>query len=114
MSKRPTMASLKAEVWAELKRGEDIYEADIRAKEGPVYGVCQEDVTVVINPVPSIVDSVVHEILHRIHPRMSEKNVCNLATKISRNMSGAEQARWVKKYRAVVRRRRVPVRLDAA
>jgi hypothetical protein len=114
VSKRHTLASLKAEVWAELKRGEDIYEADIRAKEGPVYGVCLGDVTVVINPAPSIVDSVIHEILHRIHPRMTEKNVCALATKIVRNMSGAEQARWMKKYKAVVRRRRIPVRLDAA
>jgi hypothetical protein len=109
--KRPTLASLKAEVWAELKRGEAIYEADIRAKEGPVYGLCEGDDTVIVNPVPSIVDSTVHEILHRIHPRMSEQTVTDIATRISRGMTGAEQARWVRKYRAVVRRRRVPIRL---
>jgi hypothetical protein len=112
--KRPTLASLKAEAWAELKHGEDIYEADIRDKAGPVYGLCDGDDTVIVNPAPSIVDSLVHEILHRLHPRMSEKKVTEVATRISRSMTGAEQARWVKQYKAVVRRRRAPIRLDAA
>lgn len=110
---RPTLASLKAEVWAELRRGEDIIEATLETATTPIYGLC-EGRTVYINPTPSIVDSVLHELLHRCHPRMSERRVAQLATCIMVRMSRGELRKWAKQYKAVAKKRRKPFDVDAA
>ena len=120
--KRPTLADLKAEVWSELKRGESIIESELH-ESGPgrcqwkYYGLCVDDQKgnrVYVNPQPSIIETVVHELIHRNHPRMSERTVNRKAMSILRQMSHAEIRRWVKRYKAVAVRRRKPTHVDAA
>jgi hypothetical protein len=111
---RPTLDSLKADVWAELKRGDDIIEAELQAKGGQFYGLCVNSKKVYINPTPSIIDTVLHELIHRTHPKMSERAVANKAYAIMRRMGAAEMRQWVRQYKAVARKRRTPLNVDAA
>ena len=119
MSRKPRhskkLAALKAEIWAELKRGEDIVETELHTHEEPgkYYGLCVNDQTVYVNPQPSIVESVLHELLHRAHPKMSEETVTLTAVKILTRMTNAEVRKWAKQYKAVARKRRTPLKVDS-
>ena len=112
--RRPTLASLKAEVWAELKRGQNIYEAEvltIRARN-KIRGLCVDDEAVYVNPKPDVVEVLLHELLHRTHPRMAEETVSEKALRIMVGMTDEEIRRWVQQYRAVVRKKTAPVHLE--
>ncbi len=118
MKRKPTLASLKAEAWKELKRGEDINETELIADgngKGHLkwYGLCLNDKHVHVNTTVMTVEVALHEILHRLHPRMSEQNVNNRTIRIMRRMSNADVRRWARTYKAVVKRRRTPLDVDA-
>ena len=112
--KRPTLSDLKAEAWAELKRGRDIYEAEVLTSQhrAKIRGLCVDDHAVYVNPSPDIVEVVLHEILHRLHPRMAEETVAATALRIMVSMSDAEIRQWIKQYRAVARKKKDPVHLE--
>jgi hypothetical protein len=77
------------------------------------YGLCVNDDVVYINPQPSIVETVVHELIHRRHPRMTEKSVTAMALTIIHRMSPAEVRKWSRQYKSVAKRRRKPLDVDA-
>lgn len=51
------------------------------------YGLWEEGDTITINPIPSTVDTVVHEILHAIYPTYSERTILSLTRKLMRQLS---------------------------
>lgn len=91
---------LKAEVWAELKAGKGVCEAYLSDASGKTYvhGVCLPDGTVYVNPVPSTVDSAVHELIHRLRPRYGEKRVRAETRRLMRSLTDAEMQRWFRQY----------------
>lgn len=54
------------------------------------HGVTLDGGDISINPIPSLVDTAVHECLHRLHPTWSERTVQARTTKLMRRMSNAE------------------------
>lgn len=115
MRRAPVLDALKAEVWAELRRGENIVETELHSHErNKYYGLCVNDRNIYVNPYPSIVETVVHETLHRQHPRWSEARVNTTAIRILNRMSNREVQRWVKQYKSVARKRRTPLDVELA
>lgn len=43
-----------------------------------------------INPIPHIVDSIVHECLHELFPKYSERAICSLTGKLMKQISAEE------------------------
>uniref|UniRef100_A0A6M3J6X0 Uncharacterized protein n=1 Tax=viral metagenome TaxID=1070528 RepID=A0A6M3J6X0_9ZZZZ len=62
--------------------------------------------TITVNPVPATVDTVIHEILHRLNPEWKEPYVRNRTTYIMRRMSDGEIRAFYDEYRAAVTRQR--------
>jgi len=78
-------------------------EAYIHAEDSFIDG-CTDGETITINPVPAAVETILHELIHCLHPRWSEAYVTRRAQSTLAHM-GDEQAR--KLYRAYQRRKRV-------
>lgn len=54
------------------------------------HGVTLDDGSIAISPIPSTVDTAVHEILHRLFPRWSERTVLAKTTYLLKRMTDAE------------------------
>jgi hypothetical protein len=67
-----------------------------------VYGQYLSNGTVEINPVPAIVDTVIHECIHALHPDWSESSVKRMTTRLFHRLS-EEELRTI--YRVYARRR---------
>jgi hypothetical protein len=101
---------LLGRVWAELGSGR-ITEAFLPSDkrhfvEGYISG---QHITV--NPAPSVVDSAIHEILHRLQPAWSESYVRRTTTLILRRMTDEEVAAFYAEFQKRARKRKRPVRL---
>ena len=56
-----------------------------------VYGYWDEGTnSLVVNPVPHIVDTLIHELLHKLHPDYSEQTVRSMTGKLMKQLSDAE------------------------
>jgi hypothetical protein len=102
----PELIALRSEVWRELCDGQDIYEAYLEDSEGRlrVYGMTESGHDIYINPAPHILDCLLHEILHRLHPKWGERRVLLTASRMLATMDDAEVRKWHRKYEKVVRR----------
>lgn len=69
-----------------------------------VYGYTYADGHIEVNAVQSIVDTVVHELLHSMFPDYSEGTVKRLTTQILRRMTDEEILAFYAAYRARVGR----------
>ncbi len=109
----PAALELKAQIWAELRQGRQISEAYINGDTASerVYGLSEAQ-RVVVNPAPHVLDTLVHELLHRIHPRWGERRVVHEARRIVITMTDAEQRRWYRQYERVRRIQRKPIESD--
>jgi hypothetical protein len=103
------MKHLLQELESEFKRG-GIVEASIRSKDWHVSGLCESD-RVIINPAPDVVDTLMHELLHRRYPRWGEKRVSQTAHRLVSRMSPDDVSRWYRRYQRVAKKRR-PVEAD--
>jgi hypothetical protein len=100
---------LKAEVWAELKAGQRIREAYLSHDTEHLDGLCEGGL-VTVNPVPSVVETCAHEILHRIRPRWGERRVYREARKLLASMGDTEVRKWYRTFqRVAVKRQTVKV-----
>lgn len=83
---------------AEFRKG-GIHEASIRAKGWHVDGLCDHDKgAVYVNPAPSVVETVLHEVLHRRYPRWGEKRVDATAKKLLRSMNSRQVQWWYRQF----------------
>lgn len=96
------------EVWEELQKG-SITEADLRDPTCHLDGLCDYNTQrVYVNPQPSVVETLLHELIHRRHRRWSERRVDFEAKRLLSMMTHAEVAKWYRKYQAVARKRKSP------
>lgn len=97
------------DLWDELKRGR-VWECSLRAATWQPDGV-QDGQNIYIDPRPAILESLVHELLHRRKPRLGERRVSILARNLVVQMDEKTKARWWRAYQRIKRKGR-PVEID--
>src|SRR5690349_19079070 len=111
---RPKVSSLIAAITEEMGKGQ-IFEAPIVGSKDHVEGLCNwESGDITVNPAPSVVDTLIHELLHRRFPKWSEERVRVETWRIIRTLSAADVQALPTKYKRIAKRRRKPVRLRNA
>ena len=95
-----------AEVAVEFSKGR-IYEATLVDPTHHLEGLCDhQSQAVVINPQVSVVDSLIHELLHRRYPDWSEARVRRETKRLMGRLSSHDVAVWYRRYRRAVKKRR--------
>lgn len=89
----------------ELRRGR-VYECSLRDPRWHLDGLRQGE-DIFIDPRPAVIETVLHELLHRRHPRWGERTVTRTARRLLGAMSEAQKAAWWKAYRRIKRTRGV-------
>jgi hypothetical protein len=84
--KRPL---LLLRVLAELGAGQ-IREAFIPSEKHFFVDGETEGRAITINPVPEVVDTIIHELLHRLYPRWSERYIKNRTSYLMKRMTDEE------------------------
>ena len=87
------------DLYDELQRGQ-IYECTLRNSAWRLDGL-QHGQAIYIDPRPAILETLVHELLHRRKPRWSERRVTREARLMLSRMDEAEIATWWRRYRKV-------------
>lgn len=98
---------LMVRVYAELGAGR-LTEGYVHAKQEFVHGYI-EDGVITVNPAPAVVDTCIHEILHRLFPEWSESYVTNRTTYLLRRMTDAEIQTFYEEFKRRARKRKKPV-----
>lgn len=63
-----------------------------------VYGYTFGDGRIEVNPIPSVLDTLIHELLHSLHPEYSEATVRRLTGRVMRAMSDGEMLAFYDAY----------------
>lgn len=104
---------LMVRVWTELGAGK-ITEAFIADKGLMTDGYIDDGSKhITVNPVHQTVDTVIHELLHRLHPSWKESYVRRTTTYLRRRMTDAETIAFYQEYQARSRKRRKPLVVEA-
>lgn len=94
------------EIEEEFARGK-IYEATLVDPIRHVEGLCDHATqTITINPKVSIVDSLIHELLHRRYPTWTEQRVRKETARLLGALTSEDLQAWYLKYRRAVKKRR--------
>lgn len=88
----------------ELNRGK-VYECTLRDPSWRLDGL-QHGQAIYIDPRPAILETLVHELLHRRKPRWSERRVSQEARTLLSKMGDTELALWWRRYNAIKRKGR--------
>ncbi len=103
-----------ADLEKELAKGR-IYEAQIVGSPDHVEGLCNwERGDITVNPSASVVDTLIHELIHRRFPSYSEDRVLRETSRVMARLSHADVAVWYRKYKRLVKRKTKPVKLRSA
>ena len=93
-----------AEVAEELTKGR-IYEATLIDPTHHLEGLCDHtSQSITINPKVSIVDSLIHELLHRRYPTWSERRVRQETRSLMGQLSHQDLQVWYQRYRRAVKK----------
>jgi hypothetical protein len=96
--------ALTSEVIGDLEAGKRIYECVILSEgDAWIEGAMQEG-EVWVNPAPNVLETVFHEILHRLYPSWAERTVISRSRKILRGLSDTEVERLYGVYLRVARK----------
>lgn len=97
---------------AELKKG-GIHEATLTAKGWHLDGLCDhEKGAVYVDPAPNVVETVLHEVLHRRYPRWGERRVDRTAKQLLRSMTTRQVRWWYRQFQSRKTTLTTPVRAD--
>ena len=94
--------ALLDDLWDELGRGR-VYECSLRDPKWHLDGL-QDGENIYIDPRPAILETLVHELLHRRKPRWGERAVTKQARRIVFGMDETTKRRWWRAYAKVKRR----------
>lgn len=109
--KAETFNALMAELRTEFAKGK-VYQAEIHSDGELVEGLYQpSNGAVYVDPAPNVVDTLLHELLHRRYPRWGERRVSDTARRLVTAMSDVERRLWYLAYKRVAKRRR-PVKVN--
>jgi hypothetical protein len=86
----------------ELSRGR-VYECSIRDDTWQHDGL-QEGENIYIDPRPAILETLLHELLHRRKPRLGERSVARTARKLALSMDEATKRKWWVLYRKTAKK----------
>ncbi len=67
-----------------------------------VYGLWTPDGVITINPIPHIVDTIIHELLHEAYPDWSERAVYSMTGKLMKQLTSEEMQTIYEEYRRKV------------
>ena len=96
----------------EFKKGK-IVEAFLLEPGFHIHGIFDPDSgAVVVNPQPHTVATLLHELIHRRHPRWGEARVERETQRLVSGMSDAEIAQWYLDYQKARRKFKRPIRVD--
>lgn len=99
---------LLGRVWAELGSGR-ITEAFLPSDKHYFVEGLTNGRHITVNPAPSVVDSAIHEILHRLHPQWSETYVRRTTSLIMRRMTDEEVVAFYSEFQKRARKRKRPI-----
>jgi hypothetical protein len=91
-----------AELEDELKRGR-AYEASLRSEKWVMHGL-QEGEAIYVDPRAAIIETVLHELIHRRQPRLSERTVDITAKRLLANLDEAGKWKWWKAWERTKKR----------
>ncbi len=97
------------DLYDELSRGR-IYECSLNDPHWRLDGL-QDGDNIYIDPRPAIIETLMHELLHRRFPRWSERRVTKEARSLLSRMGDADLASWWRAYGRTKRKGR-PVVVD--
>jgi hypothetical protein len=95
---------------AEFRRGR-IYECSLQDPHWHLDGLKQGE-SVFIDPRPSIVLALLHELTHRKHPKWSERLVTKESSRLLCEMSAEDMVKWWRFYQRMKKKRRPKVVVD--
>ncbi len=101
---------LMGQCWAALGSGK-ITEAFIKDVPGCMTDGWIDDGSkhITVNPVHATADTVLHELVHRVHPEWKEQHVRRMTTILRREMSDDERIAFHEEYQRRVKRRKHPL-----
>ncbi len=99
------------DLWDELQRGR-IYQCSLPHSREHVEGV-QDGENIYIDIRPAILEVLIHELVHRRHPRMSERRVLRSSRSVFLHMSDADKTKWWRAYQRIKRTTRPLMTEDA-
>ena len=88
----------------ELDRGR-VWECSLRDPHWRLDGL-QDGENIYIDPRPAILETLCHELLHRMKPRWSERRVTREARRLLSQMGETEIATWWRRYQRIKRKGR--------
>lgn len=88
----------------ELRRGR-VYECSLPDPEWQLDGL-QDGENIYIDPRPAILEILIHELLHRRKPKLSERTVTRTARLLVAKMDEPTKARWWRAYGRIKRKGR--------
>lgn len=94
---------LMVRVWAELGAGGITEDVTLTDKHHRLDGL-QEGRHIWVNPMWNIVDTTVHEILHRLHPEWPENYVRRTTSYLMRRMTDEEAQTFYDEYQKRVKK----------
>jgi hypothetical protein len=89
----------------EMRRGR-IYECSLKDPRWHLDGLRQGE-DIFIDPRASVVETLLHELLHRRKPKWGERTVDRTARRLLAGMTEEQKASWWKAYRRIKRTRGV-------
>jgi hypothetical protein len=93
----------------ELRRGR-VWECSIRDERFQTDGL-QDGENIYIDPRPAILETLLHELIHRRKPRWGERRVTITARNLAVKMDEPTKAAWWRKYQRVKRKSR-PIHVE--
>lgn len=107
------IATLRVEIREELNKGR-IVETSLREDGYVLDGLCDHgNQTVYIDPAPSIVETLIHELIHRRWPSWSETRVRIESQRLLGDMTPDEVRKWYRDYLKLRKIRRTPIKNDS-
>ena len=104
------VVELRDTLRAELHKG-NIHEADLRDPKWHLDGLC-DGTKVYVNPAPAVVETLLHELLHRAKPRWGERRVLKESRRLLNYLTEREVRAWYRKFQVLAIRRKRPVKAD--
>lgn len=111
MKRTPRDFALIGQVWAELGAGR-ITEAFISDGKMMTDGYFNGSGHITVNPQHQVVDTVIHECLHRAFPAWTERHVRRMTTYLRRRMADEEIQAMYSEFQKRARKRKRPLVIE--
>jgi len=106
-----TPTATLAELAAELDATPHVGEADLIHPYEIVDGF-MDGTRVYVNPKPAVVETLLHELIHRRYPRWSERRVDREAKGLVLRMTTRQINAWYRRFQTRAKRHKTPKRID--